>query len=332
MTSLSDSASSIVSQHSLRIAGLLNLVGDVALLAEGLGIGAEKKEIQPLMVSMGALYTLGGLNLALFGSPDINRAQHELSHRIADFIEQETGELPPASKLANLCNDTHGMFEQCKNALASDPVQNTMALYTAGAAVALARGVGKYRESDKGSRNFSDLGYGASSLSLKLASYLIPEDNRQQAEPKKISSFKEFLDQNVIEWVKEKPLRLFGYGSFIPDAFMIKGTLRDINNKPDLTSTQKGIMGVKALSYPIADLLMAVSHKSSENNAALLNETQEREITELVEDVIAQHSYIDKTALRTQIDAFLSQQPELQQSSWAQRISQEDAYQHSLSL
>ncbi len=323
VSNVSDSASSILSQHSLRMAGLLNLIGDVAMLAEGLGIGGEKKEIQPLMVAMGALYTLGGLNLALFGSPDANRAQHELSHRIADFIDQETGELPPASKLAKLCGEPHGMLEQCKNALASDPVQNTMALYTAGAAVALARGIGKYRESDRQPDDLWKVGYGATSLSLKLASYLIPEESKNATDEK---------PSNVIEWVKEKPLRLFGYGSFIPDGLLIRDTWEDMKNTPDLTSTQKSIMGVKALSYPIADLLMAVSHKSSENNAALLNEDQQREVAALVEDAVASHSMIDKQALRAQIEGFLAEQPELQQSSWAARIAGEASQAQSLSL
>jgi hypothetical protein len=309
---LSDSASSLLSQHSLRLAGLLNLVGDVAMLAEGLGVGGVQQEIQPFKVATGALYTLGGANLVLFGSPDANRATHELSHRIADFIQRETGELPAASQLAHICAAPHSALEQCKNALAKEPVQNTMALYTLGAATALADGVSKYNSSDDAHKDWKKLGYGASSLSLKLATYLIPETNAKEPEEH---------PTGIIGWMKQKPLRLFGYGSFIADGFMINDTIQDIKDKPDLTDMQKGIMITKSASYMIADLLMAISHKSSENNVAVLNDAQQTEIMQLVDDAIANHSITDKAALRSQIEQFLEEQPELQTPSWVQRVS-----------
>lgn len=279
-------------RNSLRLAGILNLIGDVGFLGGGI------KTRDPYKITGGGLYTLGGLNLALFGKVRPEQQRQEVSQGVADIIKTTAGGLPEGSDLAAI--------DACRNAglagktLYHHAAQNTLGVYTAGAAAMLASGIKKHN-AGLGS---AGLYYGLSSLVFKLGSFLIPEKNeKENRESGKIRK------GGFLEWIRQKPLRLFGYGSMVTDSLLALDTYQEYKYNP-----QKGSYrwtAVTTITYILADLMMAISNKDHANATGKFSAEDQHRIERLAADAIAREPKEMQAGLVRQIAGYLAARPEL---------------------
>ncbi len=334
-TPLPDSEGSGFAQYlknnSLKLSGYLNLVGDVGLLLDGLKIGAKDKDAKPdtLRVAGASLYTLGGLNLIRYGDAAQKHQMLTMSNKIADFIEAETGELPTNSQLFSIRNTKtdDSAMGKIDNVLSHKPAEKTLALYTAGAAAMLADG--GYKAYHGG--EIGDAYYGASSLTCKLISWMVPEQSKDQATENK-------ENKNVIDWVKEKPLRVFGYGSMISELLLAREAYVKFK-EGDIGKAGYMWKAFSSLSYLAADGLVAISNKDEHNADYQCSAKERAELKALAEDALNYYPTEKRDGLRAQIDAIINNQtPEpvekkgqakeqddtQQQQSWVTRIQSQE--------
>lgn len=282
-------------QHRLRIAGVLNLVGDVGLLAGGI------KTKNPHKFTGGLLYTLGGLNLAHYGTVDKEHIINEVAQRVAEHMEHNGITPPDDTRLAAVLRQKdEGALAEVDRFLHRQPAKNTMVLYTAGAAAMFGSGIQQYRMGEGG----AGLAYGATSLGVKLASLVIPEtpvNATKQADPQK--------PKGVMQWVQEKPLRLFGYGSLASEAFLALASYQEYKRAPH----KGGYMwtALSSASYMGADILLANAHKDVNNAGGQFTEDETRKLCELVSEVIVTQPVRTQDKLFNQFAEFISHQPEI---------------------
>lgn len=306
-------------RNSLRIAGIANLIGDIGFLANGY------KTNNPYKISGGALYTLGGLNLSYYGKVDKEQTFHDVTRRTAQFIEQHSGDLPNYCELVTIANDHQkGIISQVDQALRRQPAKNTLALYTSGAAAMLGSGIHKYRHGE----GMSGLSYGISSLGVKLASLLIPEENQNEPQQGK--------KKGVMAWIQEKPLRIFGYGSLASEAFLAFESYQEHKRSPGESSYLW--TALSSGTYMLADVMMAISHKDPSNADGRFTSEEKQRITALVAEAIGNKPAKRQAELTEHVSAFLAQQPEIggdrhdieasikqqlkeKQPSWAKRMA-----------
>lgn len=263
-------------QYSLQLAGILNLIGDVGFLGTGI------KTRDPYKISGGGLYTLGGLNLALFGKVKPEENLRRVKEEVAALIDEKTGHAAARPEGGD--------------ALYRHAADNTLTAYTAGAAAMLASGIKKHN-AGLGS---AGLYYGASSLAFKLGSRLIPEQAAGGAGEK---------SGGIVGWIREKPLRLFGYGSVVTDSFLALDTWHDYKHNPNKSGY--GWSAVTAGTYILADLLMAISSKDPANAGGKFPEGDRRDIEAGAAEKIARQPKESREALIAQAAEFLAARPEM---------------------
>ena len=202
-------------RNSLQVAGVFNLLGDVGFFMQGTkDIAAARTKPQRIAAYAeavgGGLYTLGGLNLAFFGHVDERKPVNEIIAKTAIFMTEQIGPLPSNTALGAL----HPTAQKTSSPsfFYRNTAQNTLIAYTLGAGALLTNGISRYRakEPDGGLM----LGYGIASLAVKLASLMIPEKPKEDENEKP--------KNGIIAWLREKPLRIFGYGSLITDTLLAK--------------------------------------------------------------------------------------------------------------
>lgn len=311
----SEGIKGFLQKHSLRLAGALNLVGDVGLLAKGLGVGNQGKKDIPTAVG-GALYTLGGLNLLLFSGVDDNLAMQNVTQRLADYMEKEAGGLNASSQLAQAVRAN----QQDISWMQQQAAQNTLGLYTLGAGALLYAGVQKFNhiKETTGENDYSKLYYGTSSLGFKLASYMLPEKPKDApgSSLQKAGFFQSLIDN---------PLKLFGYGSMLNEVLLANDAISEYrgDRKEAKAAEARGesyisnnnykLTAASTISYMLSDALMVISSKDPSNAANPLTQEQRQQLDVLVDDALRDRVGIDRIEMKEQITAFLDQQPEIQQ-------------------
>jgi hypothetical protein len=289
---------SFLQRNSLRISGYLNLIGDVGLLAGGI------VKRNPHHIAGGALYTLGAGNLARYGKADTAHVKQTLAKDMAGFFSAHAAAIPQTSTLHQAAHEgaNGGIFARLDQQLRAQPVQNTMGLYTAGALAMLGSGVQTYRANGK----FSGIAYGASSLAFKLGTLMLPEDTKN-------SAFNPTEKKGVIGWLKEKPLRLFGYGSLVTDtllAWQSYDEYKEAKAKGKAKGSSAYIYtGIAAASYIVSDILMAMSYKDPANAAGALRHEDATEMLRMAAEVIAAQPAEKRPALTAKLATFLSEKP-----------------------
>ena len=303
-------------RNSLKLAGIFNLIGDVGFLGSGIKTRDTSKIVG------GALYTLGGANLAMFGKPKPEHAVEELTEKTADMLQNAMGGLPEGSGLAKA--EAQKTADTLKGSLYKHAAQNTLGVYTAGAGALLVSGIRKYRANPK---EWAGMGYGISSLAVKSLSLLIPEKTGKDAEDKKSSG-------GLLGWIREKPLRIFGYGSVITDTMLAAEAVQGYR------AGHKNAWSVlTAGTYIISDLLMAISNKNPDNATGKLRPEDQHGIEAMAAEAIAAQPEEKRGELVAQAASFLAAQPNttgtaedikksireqveaLGKNRWAQRVS-----------
>ncbi len=325
---------SFLENNSLRLAGGLNLIGDVMMHIGGYGkVTAKTDKTTGRLLSPearresvitgrneligGGLYTLGGLNSLAFGNS--KRELPPLADRTANFIAHAVD--PQAVPL--------DIPKESGNFLRRNTADVTLGAYTVGAGVFLADGARGYQALSKKllsasaeeaeklkvakRKSTSLMAYGASSLVFKLLSLFIKE-KPESAEDKPKSS-------NPIvrakDWFVEKPLRIFGLGSFVTDSLYAKHTIdtyRELRGTPNAkTNSEVMLKGITTLSYFASDYLSAISSKNLVSKP--LDADGQREVIALAAQSIAAQPQEKRETLVSQTAQFLSEQPEMQQNS-----------------
>ncbi len=283
-------------KNSLQLAGLLNLIGDASLL------GAGYKAKDKLMTLAGGLYTGGALALARYGKPSSERVLRTLSEDTADFLKQKTGGLPQGTELSGIDGQKpNGIVGKAENYLRRHPADAMLGLYTAGAAAMLGSGIA--------TNNKKRIGYGVWSLAVKLASFLMPEQAKADVFEKQETSSNPI--RQAINWIKEKPLRLFGYGSLITELLLTASVFEDYKSG-DAAKKKGAIFGfVTAGAYIASDILMAVSSKDAANTNGKLSFDEQRKVEAMAAEAIAAQPGAKRGALVEEVAGFLAKRPEI---------------------
>ena len=277
-------------KNSLRLAGALNLFGDVSLLVSGI------KSKDSYKMAGGGLYTLGAVNLMGYGSVNKSYSMRNLSEHTAEFIKHAAGELPSDTALANILTQRNtGKWTDLSHLLHTQPAQNTMGLYTAGAAAMLGSGIGRYRSGE----GAGALAYGISSLGVKAATLAIPE--KSASEEKK---------PGIVGWIQEKPLRVFGYGSLASELFLGLASYQEF--KKGRSNGGYFWTALSTGSYMASDVLMAISHKNPNNAEGKFTADETTQIVALAAEAIASTPKAKRIQLTNQVARFLAEQPEIQ--------------------
>lgn len=278
--------------HSLQVGGILNLIGDVGLLGGGI------KTKDPFKITGGGFYTLGGLNAALFGKVKPKQNLREITEGTAVVIKKAAG-LPEGSTLAqvdaawNKDNIGHtGDF------LYRRAAPNTLSIYTAGAGAMLGSGIHNYRAGKGAARLY----YGLSSLAFKLASLIIPEKSQKDEAGNAQGA-------GVMDWLREKPLRLFGYGSLVTDTLLGWDAYQSYKRSPK--TGDHLWTGVTTVTYLLADFMMAISSKDPANASGKFSAEEQRRVEALAAETIAREPREIRDGLVSQVAEFLAARPEI---------------------
>ncbi len=290
-------------RYSLKIAGFLNLLGDVSLLADGV------KKRDAYRTTGGALYTLGAVNLARYGDVDKQFVLKDVSQRAAQFVQDTTGDLPVNAELAKyLRQRSTGTLAGADRWLRKSPAQTTLGLYTGGAAAMLGSGIHVYRKEQKP----EGLYYGASSLAIKLISLAMPEKSTATDGTDKKS-------KGLIDEIKGKPLRVFGYGSFVTDLLLGWDGYKQHKRNPG----EKGyvLTAFSSVAYLVSDLMMSISHKDPSNSGGRFTESEREKLVGMLAENVLVRPKNEQEQLADQIAHFLAEQSEIGSSETAIRQS-----------
>ena len=283
-------------RNSLQVAGTLNLLGDAGFFMQGLkDIRAAHTKQQRIAAYAeaigGGLYSLGGANLVLFGNVDQRKPVNEIIAKTAVFMTEQVGPLPKTTALGAL----HPSMQKTSTPsfFYRNTAQNTLTAYTLGAGALVVTGISRFRA--KVPEGGIMLGYGLASVGVKLASLLIPEKAKEDENEKPATG--------LMAWLKEKPLRIFGYGSIITDSLLAKRAFDKY--KAGVNST--GPIAT-AGSYILADSMMAISSKDKNNVTGTFSAEDQQHIETLVAQTLAEQPKENQAALLQKVSKFLSKQ------------------------
>lgn len=285
---------SLYEKNKLRIAGALNALGDVTFFAEGL------KDRNPFIIAAGACYTAGTVVLALFGFSDKNRQVKELSERAAEFVNtHSTHKESSLESTEILRNRATGVFADADRFLRRYTAQVLLWFYTAGAAIMTISGIKGYffPAAGKPRKNLGDLLVGSMSLLVKTASMLTPEKTGEEAEKEKATG------KGLIAWFKEKPMRIFGYGSMLTEGFWGYRTYERYKGK------QAWKLGAAATgSYVLADLVAANTNKDAANAVGKMSQDEQSKLENMMAETISYETEEKRELLSSQAANFLTKE------------------------
>ena len=262
---------SLYERNKLRIAGSLNFIGDVAMLAEGY----QKND--DYIKAAGGLYTLGASNLAWFGAADSTQKVQDLREETAKFLHEnitlKDSSLESSRILAQRDNSLTGSLMR---SLQSNAANITLLLYTLGAATMLVKGVKNYSSMQAKGADTTEakatIAYGAFSLLVKAVSLGLKES--PEGKPAK----------GIIGWLKERPLRFFGYASLLTETMLAWRTYGQYKQGAE---NNYSLSALTAASYAASDVVIA--NASKQGGASNKLETQEQaQLEDMVVETIAQ--------------------------------------------
>lgn len=293
-TPTDDSMNGTYERNKLRIAGTLNAIGDIGLLADGIG----SKSV-PFKLA-GWFYTAGAAVAVLFGTVSKKRQVKDLTERAAEFVQARSDEKPAELESSEILSqrDT-GFFADMGRTLRRYSGQTMLGLYTLGAGAMLTHGIEGYKADKAAGKNLTEargtIAYGIASLTVKALSFLTTE---KAAHEKEISPDS---PQGLWGWFQEKPMRIFGYGSLVTDSLMGLRTygkykkskeqaLLEHTPMPKGWKAISGSYGWSALttgSYLLSDGVIATSNKDAANAVGKLNSAEQAKIEAMMAETIA---------------------------------------------
>ncbi len=300
-------AASLYERNKLRISAALNLLGDVGLLIEG------RTQKNPLKQAAGWLYTIGAMSLTVLGSANPKQQLQELREQTALFLNKEATNKDSSLESSKIVQsrDT-GFMANTMRFLKKNAADVTLFFYTLGAGTMLANGVKGYKtlkasgdNSEKGLAKLEEakgtIGYGISSLSIKAASLALRED-------KQVGK-----SEGVVGWLKEKPLRLFGYGSLITESMLgwkTYGQWKQTKAKGQTEEDKKAFRWatVTTGSYALSDVVIATANKDAASAVGKMEQLEQENLEEMVAETIVHQSAEEQDALATKTAQFLETQ------------------------
>lgn len=291
-------APSLFEKNKLRIAGALNALGDISLLYGAWKNGKHLKTIA------GSLYTLGAAVITFFGSTSRDEQISDLELRSAEFIE--------SSKSANSVNTTAakilasqdaGFLTRTGKYLRRHSAQIMLGFYTAGAAFMLASGIhdfskdrAKESPTEYSWNDYSGIGLGGFSLLVKLISLAMPEKRAKHSKTAE-------GEKTMLDIASEKPMRIFGYGSMLTEAFWGWETYKKFKNKEDWKWD-----AITGGSYIVSDLVIANTNKDAANAVGKLTDAEQHKIEEMMAETLSYHTADKREKLANEAATFLEQE------------------------
>lgn len=314
-------APSLYEKNKLRIAGALNALGDIGLLVDGF---ASKS---PFFKAAGWLYTAGAIIATFFGNPDRLHQVKTLNERAAEFT-QEHDKPDTRNKAAQdiLKNKDTTLGGRITSTLRRYSGQMMLAFYTAGAVAMLIHGIIKHGAASteykaaqlsgdgdaiakaKGTvlEAKSTIGYGISSLSIKALSLIVKENKTPHTNSEK---------KGIVGWFREKPMRIFGYGSLITETMMGLRTYGKFKQYQAAKAAGESVKpenwGWSALttgSYIISDLVIANTNKDAANAVGKLTDAEQHKIEEMMAETLSYHTAEKREKLANEAATFLEQE------------------------
>ncbi len=274
---------------SLQYSGYAYLLADAALFA----YGVSKREYGSAMT--GLTWGLGGLAAAIYGKQSPEYQLKRLTQDLGHYLQQNGYTLPAHSELSRQTLRSHRIPEAIERFLYDHPSQILNTVYGLGSVGLIRSGAAKGDQWQKAS--------GLLVASGALAGLLIPEKELpQHKEPATL------LD-NPIGWVSEKPLRVSGALYTLNNVALAKSGFDEMRAAPANKAYLLKYLAVA--SYVVANKLLADSNKDrSQTEGDLPTDALEA----LCAEVIAAQPKETQQAMMQEIVAFLSQQPNIQQS------------------
>lgn len=321
-------------RYSLKTVGWLNIIGDIGLLASGL---TTKGGMRNYHIAAGSLYTVGAAVPALFGEVNSENQVNETLARMNAALKEQSVEVPKDSSLYAATQDQRtGM----RHFLHQHAAQAMLGFYALGAGTMLAGGL-RVRDA-QGKLNPYKIAYGANSLGLKTLSLALPEkatpekdENKGQRDP--ISG--------AFHWLVDKPLRLFGIGSFISDGSLGLAAMRDYRNALKINPGARPdyFQFLTTGTYLAADVLASLSSKDPSHADGKFNADQQQRIEAMAAETIIRQPEAVREGLVNRVADAISKQGEMsggrekishsiseqikhmESNPWAQRTSADPA-------
>ncbi|MDG1286953.1 MAG: hypothetical protein P8P30_05235 [Rickettsiales bacterium] len=294
-------APSLYEKNKLRIAGVLNGFGDIALLKDGytdeFDDKTKRKVDKTHLKVSGWLYTLGAAVITFFGSVNKDQQVKDLSYRTAEFMKQKTGSLTNDLQSSKILNRESGVMAKMARGLRRHSAQAMLWCYTLGAGAMLAGGIKAYRKPG-GDKPISEILVGGMSLLVKAASMLLPEKSTT-TDPEQ-SRIKE---TGIIGWIKEKPMRLFGYGSMLTEAFW---GYRAYEKKK--AGKDWKLAAATGGAYAASDVVIATTNKDATNAMGRLDQQEQGDLENMIAETIAHQSAEKQEALSQEAATFLEKE------------------------
>ena len=282
---------SLFERNKLRISAGFNLLGDVGLFVDGYNKGKAFRMVA------GGFYTFGAGIAALFGSTNKKQQFKDLKLRTAEFLhglnESKNTQIQSAKIIQKF--EKADLLTKASTFLRRYAGQVMLGFYTLGAAVLFAGGVKDYHtEKGEDKPKIGDIGAGGSSLIVKITSLLLPEKRVKKGESENKK------EQSTVDWLKEKPMRLFGYGSLLTEGFWAYRTYEDARDGEDWKWS-----ATTTASYALSDIVIATANKDAANAAGQLNGTQREQLEEMIAETIAHQNADRRVDMTSQAVEFL---------------------------
>ncbi|MFO1243342.1 MAG: hypothetical protein U1E36_09160 [Rickettsiales bacterium] len=310
----SDTQNPTGEKNSLRIAGTLNAIGDIGLLADGF-----KSTSVPFKLA-GWFYTAGAAAAVLFGTTSKDRQVRDLTERAAEFVqarnENKDADVESAEILKHRNN---GLFANAARAMRRYSGQIMLGFYTLGAGAMLTHGIEGYKADKAAGKNLLEargtIAYGIASLTVKALSFLVTE----RSEEAKISPD---TPKGILGWLQDKPMRIFGYGSLVTDSLMGLRTYGKYKKSrheaagahmPQATGWQafKSGYGWSALttgSYLLSDVIITSANKDAANAVGKLHNGEQEKIENMMAETIARQPVEKQEKLSAEAAEFLEKE------------------------
>jgi hypothetical protein len=284
-------------EHTLKTAGFLYLIGDIALFVSGY-LSGRKKE-----VSAGLMYASGGAVSAFYGSPSLSREIKNTGIEMGDFLVQQGADIPRQSALHTLMLQRRGgLIERAEQFLYRHPSEIHNLIYAYGGTKLLQSGFAKSASqySVKRAGWWEDMAAGGLVTGAGLVGGLITEKQGKENN----------ASNGVWHWVKEKPLRLAGYLYTLNNVFLIKSAWKEWKSNPAQRSYI--FKFVTAGVFLIANTFMSLTSRT--HSATGKKAVDKRHILEgLAAEVIAAQPENLREAMIRKVAGFLSTHPETKQ-------------------
>lgn len=301
-----------IMKRSLQISGLLYLVGDANFIAYGL------KEKNYADVTGGIFYLLGTLALVAFGRNDQADIQmQDYAKKLEDYLVKENVGVPSTCSLHNIADDSQETWlQKLYKWMRGHPAEMFNTIYIgAGASIAYAALKGKIfnpvageTAKDQWQRRASgimDFMLGTTTATVSLLGNVIEEKKPDPDEPPP----RGFL-QKAWNWIREKPLRLTGYGLMASTMCHAGSTAMDfVRARRNNDAKLQGALVNRAVfvgTNLLAEGLMALSSKGH-GEGVMNDESVKDSIYSVAAELVTRQPKEDREWLLQRVASYLQQ-------------------------